>query len=96
MPVVVYGIKNCNTVKSALQWLKENNVDYEFHDYKTRGIEEAKLKKMVLPKLAGKTWSTNAARPGPENPGESQKSIYCHRPDERKNERHQTPSDRIG
>ncbi|RAV98055.1 ArsC family reductase [Pseudochryseolinea flava] len=40
----VYGIKNCNTVKNALDWLKKNNVEYEFHDYKKDGITEAKLK----------------------------------------------------
>jgi arsenate reductase (glutaredoxin) len=40
----VYGIKNCNTVKSALDWLKKNDVPFEFHDYKTKGVTEAKLK----------------------------------------------------
>lgn len=42
--MIVYGIKNCNTVKSALQWLKDNKIDYEFHDYKSKGISEEKLK----------------------------------------------------
>lgn len=42
--MIVYGIKNCNTVKSALDWLKKKNIDFEFHDYKTEGISEAKLK----------------------------------------------------
>jgi Spx/MgsR family transcriptional regulator len=42
--MIVYGIKNCNTVKSALQWLRENKIDFEFHDFKTKGISEAKLK----------------------------------------------------
>lgn len=40
----VYGIKNCNTVKSALDWLKKNKVDFEFHDYKSQGITASKLK----------------------------------------------------
>jgi arsenate reductase len=40
----VYGIKNCNTVKSALDWLKKNKTDFEFHDYKTQGLTESKLK----------------------------------------------------
>lgn len=40
----VYGIKNCNTVKSALDWLKKKKIDFEFHDYKSKGISEAKLK----------------------------------------------------
>jgi Spx/MgsR family transcriptional regulator len=42
--MTVYGIKNCNTVKSALDWLKKNNVDYEFHDYKSKGVTDEKLK----------------------------------------------------
>jgi Spx/MgsR family transcriptional regulator len=42
--MIVYGIKNCNTVKSALEWLKKNKVDFEFHDYKSKGISEVKLK----------------------------------------------------
>lgn len=41
--MVVYGIKNCNTVKNALDWLKKNKVEFEFHDYKKSGITAAKL-----------------------------------------------------
>jgi arsenate reductase (glutaredoxin) len=41
--MIVYGIKNCNTVKSALNWLKKHNVEFEFHDYKKSGITPAKL-----------------------------------------------------
>ena len=39
----VYGITNCNTVKKALDWLKANNVAYEFHDFKKLGISPEKL-----------------------------------------------------
>lgn len=42
--MIVYGIKNCNTVKTALDWLKKNKIDFEFHDYKSKGISDAKLK----------------------------------------------------
>lgn len=42
--MIVYGIKNCNTVKLALDWLKKKKIEFEFHDYKTKGITEAKLK----------------------------------------------------
>lgn len=42
--MTVYGIKNCNTVKSALDWLRNHNVQFEFHDYKAKGITELKLK----------------------------------------------------
>ena len=39
----VYGIKNCNTVKKAIDWLNENHKDYVFHDYKK---EPATLNKL--------------------------------------------------
>lgn len=39
----VYGITNCNTVKKALDWFKEHNVAYEFHDFKKLGISPQKL-----------------------------------------------------
>ncbi len=42
--MTVYGIKNCNTVKSAIDWLKKNKIEFDFHDYKSKGITEAKLK----------------------------------------------------
>jgi arsenate reductase len=42
--MIVYGIKNCNTVKTAIDWLKKHNVEFEFHDYKSKGISESKLK----------------------------------------------------
>lgn len=41
--MILYGIKNCNTVKSALDWLKKHNVEFEFHDYKKLGITKVKL-----------------------------------------------------
>ena len=39
----VYGIKNCNTVKKALDWLNANGVAYEFMDFKKLGVTAEKL-----------------------------------------------------
>jgi arsenate reductase (glutaredoxin) len=41
--MILYGIKNCNTVKSAIDWLTKNKVNFEFHDYKKSGITSVKL-----------------------------------------------------
>jgi arsenate reductase len=41
--MVLYGIKNCNTVKTAIDWLNKNKIAFEFHDYKKQGITPAKL-----------------------------------------------------
>ena len=45
MAIVIYGIKNCDTMKKARAWLDKHGVDYAFHDYKTAGIERAKLER---------------------------------------------------
>ena len=45
--VHIYGIPNCDTVKKAVVWLKENNVAYTFHDFKKEGITTAKLKEWL-------------------------------------------------
>jgi Spx/MgsR family transcriptional regulator len=43
MPLTIYGIKNCDTMKKARAWLDQRGADYAFHDYKVAGIERAKL-----------------------------------------------------
>lgn len=41
--MIVYGIPNCNTVKKSLDWLKSHQIDFEFHDFKKKGITAEKL-----------------------------------------------------
>jgi arsenate reductase len=43
MPVTIYGIKNCDTMKKARAWLDKRGLEYAFHDYKTAGVERAQL-----------------------------------------------------
>lgn len=45
--IKIYGIKNCDTVKKALNWLAENNIKHQFHDYKKEGADEKVLEKFV-------------------------------------------------
>jgi Spx/MgsR family transcriptional regulator len=37
--ITLYGIKNCDTVKKARQWLDQNNINYRFHDFRVDGLE---------------------------------------------------------
>lgn len=39
----LYGIKACDTMKKARTWLDEHGQDYDFHDYKSAGIDRAHL-----------------------------------------------------
>jgi arsenate reductase len=45
MPITIYGIKNCETMKKARAWLDKHGVVYAFHDYKTAGIERERLER---------------------------------------------------
>lgn len=36
--VTIYGIKACDTMKKARDWLDGQGVAYDFHDYKSVGI----------------------------------------------------------
>jgi arsenate reductase len=39
----IYGIKACDTMKKARDWLDGHGVAYGFHDYKAAGIDRARL-----------------------------------------------------
>jgi arsenate reductase (glutaredoxin) len=43
MPVIIHGIKNCDTMKKAFTWLNARGVAYDFHDYKKTGVTTAQL-----------------------------------------------------
>ena len=43
MMITLFGIKNCDTMKKARDWLARHGVQYAFHDYKTAGIDAAVL-----------------------------------------------------
>ena len=60
MTVTIYGIKNCDTMGKARAWLNKKGVVYDFHDYKSKGIERVKLDGWV--KKAG--WETLLNRAG--------------------------------
>lgn len=34
----IYGIKNCDTMKKAFNWLQDNGIEYTFHDYKKQAV----------------------------------------------------------
>jgi len=61
--IKLYGIPNCDTIKKARNWLKDNNIDYEFHNYKNQGVPEKELiswvKKLgweIILNKRGTTW----------------------------------------
>jgi len=62
---VIYGIKNCDTMKKAMAWLNDNGVDYLFHDYKKDKVPANMIDKAinqfgweVVINKRGTTWRT--------------------------------------
>jgi arsenate reductase len=41
--ITLYGIPNCDSVKKALAWMRDHEVDHEFHDFKKQGVPEDAL-----------------------------------------------------
>ena len=60
MPITIYGIKNCDTMKKARAWLDKQGVEYAFHNYKSAGIERERLERWA--KKIG--WETLINRAG--------------------------------
>lgn len=58
--VTIYGIKSCDTMKKARAWLADHGVEARFHDYKTDGIDRARLTGWV----AEHGWETVLNRAG--------------------------------
>ncbi|HWK97225.1 MAG TPA: ArsC family reductase [Pseudolabrys sp.] len=73
MPITIYGIKNCDTMKKARGYLDKKGVDYAFHDYKTAGIDKGKLetwaKKVGWETLLNKAGTTFKKLPDKDKEG---------------------------
>ena len=60
---ILYGIKNCDTIKKARRWLDDHQVEYRFHDYRVDGLSPdllatfiAELGWEALLNTRGTTW----------------------------------------
>lgn len=61
--MIVFGIKNCDTVKKARRWLDDNGIDYQFHDFRKDGLDKSTIEGWlesveweVLLNKRGTTW----------------------------------------
>ncbi|MTH45893.1 ArsC family reductase [Intestinirhabdus alba] len=61
--IILYGIKNCDTIKKARRWLEAHGVEYRFHDYRSDGLDSTLLSGFIdalgweaLLNTRGTTW----------------------------------------
>jgi arsenate reductase len=45
--IIMYGIKNCDTIKKARHYLDARHIDYVFHDFRTDGVNSIQLSAWV-------------------------------------------------
>jgi arsenate reductase len=81
MPITIYGIKNCDTMKKARAWLDKHGVEYAFHDYKTAGIERERLerwaKKVGCETLLNRAGTTFKKLPDKDRDGVTEKKAIA-------------------
>ncbi len=56
--VLVNGIKNCDSVKKALKFLKENNIEYSFRDFKTEPATRQEISQWLKGSEMNKLFNT--------------------------------------
>jgi len=63
MNIILYGIKNCDTVKKARRWLEAQQIEYAFHDFRVDGLTKNMLEDFlkhidweILLNKRGTTW----------------------------------------
>jgi len=44
---ILYGIKNCDSVKKAKKWLEQENIPYQFHDFRSDGFSADLLQELL-------------------------------------------------
>jgi arsenate reductase len=45
--IKLYGIHNCDSVKKSIKTLQENNIDFEFIDFKKDGLDAGVLQNFI-------------------------------------------------
>ena len=45
--IILYGIKNCDSIKKSRKWLDKNSVEYAYHDFRLDGIEKSLIEEFL-------------------------------------------------
>ena len=45
--MTIYGIKTCSTVGKARKFMKQNDIEFDFVDYKVESVDETKIREWL-------------------------------------------------
>ncbi|MBD2783663.1 ArsC family reductase [Xenorhabdus sp. DI] len=85
---ILYGIKNCDTIKKARRWLEDQGIPYHFHDYRLDGLSPELLQSFIenvgwesLLNTRGTTWrKLSDEQKAAINNAESAKALMLEQP----------------
>ena len=46
-PLIIHGLKSCDTCRNAQKWCRENDVDFQFHDIRADGLTDEQLEQWL-------------------------------------------------
>ena len=58
--MIVHGIKNCDTCRKAQAWLRQEGIEFRFHDFRVDGLDVNELDRWI----DGKGWEVLLNRRG--------------------------------
>jgi Spx/MgsR family transcriptional regulator len=41
--MIIYGIKTCGSVRKAIKFCNDNNLEFKFHDFRKEPLEQSKI-----------------------------------------------------
>ena len=81
MTIIIYGIKTCDTVKKARNWLEGRGVEHRFVDYRAEGLDPKSLarwhKAVGWEKLLNKASTTFKELPDADKQGLDEKKAVA-------------------
>lgn len=81
MTVTIYGIKTCDTVRRARNWLEASGIDHRFVDYRVEGLDPKRLagweKSVGWEKLLNKASATFKGLPDADKEGVDRKKALA-------------------
>ena len=59
--MTVYGIKNCNSVRKALKFFKDNDIEFDFVDFKKEKVAKEKIEQWATKVPVDKLFNSRGA-----------------------------------
>lgn len=45
--IIIYGIRNCDTIKKTLAWLNDQGLENQLHDYRKQGLSDTLIDQLM-------------------------------------------------